>query len=50
MPPTFDEWYKSKYGNSFDECNFIEGMRIDWAMRNLADHMREYVTEMVRNK
>lgn len=39
---TFDEWFKQKYGESFDEIYFIPGEMI-------GDYMREYVSEMAQS-
>jgi hypothetical protein len=49
MKPTFDEWFKEKYGFTFEELHQRDGMWIADSMKKLSHYMREYVSEMVRS-
>lgn len=47
--PTFDEWFEKKYGQSFKDMYMHPGASITHAMLMLAQEMRDYVSEVVKN-
>ena len=45
--PTFDEWYASKCGHTFESGWMRNGMQIEAAMRALSECMRDYVSDLL---
>jgi len=45
---TFDEWFKRRYGCTFDEAYMTPGIKTVDAMRALTVEIRRYVSEVVK--
>lgn len=45
--PSFDEWFLAKYGRTFKEAHCQPGMWINDSMEAMANHARDYLTDMV---
>lgn len=48
--PTFDEWFKAKYGSTFERLHQASMTPYDHTVRALTEATREYVTEAVAPK
>lgn len=49
--PTFDEWFRYKHCCGFDVSVYArKGLPYDSVMRLLSEHLRAYVSEMVRRR
>lgn len=49
MGMTFDEWFKAKYGATFEELHMQPYSFINETMRVLANEVRAYVSEVVKD-
>lgn len=46
--PTFDEWFKEKNGNTFEETHMMPGAHVVDGLLALARELRDYASEMMQ--